>query len=324
MVQTKADLIKEAKTRGITLDPKAKIGEIKEALRTDNTAQQPTQEKIKNEEKTILTAKAGKRSAKAQAEAAAKEKKEMRKIAGQETPAKVSPVIKTRSRRERRGKHYRESADFIEMNKRYGLAEAVSLAKKTSYVKFDATVELHVNLSVDPRHADQNVRDSVVLPAGTGKKVRVAVLCDDPALAKTAGADLFDVDTLLAAIDKGMTDFDILIATSAFMPRLGKYARILGPRGLMPNPKSGTVTSDIDKAVREAKAGRVEYRVDTTGIIHVGIGKVSFSDEQLIENIQTVLASIQANKPSAVKSNYIAAVHLATSMGPSVAVDLTI
>ncbi|HEY5442587.1 MAG TPA: 50S ribosomal protein L1, partial [Candidatus Saccharimonadales bacterium] len=202
---------------------------------------------------------------------------------------------------------FRKSAEQIEKGKVYALEEAVALAKKTSHVKFDATVELHVNLGVDPRQADQNIRDNLVLPAGTGKDVRVAVASDE----------------LLASLDKGVIDFDVLVATPNFMPKLGKYARTLGPRGLMPNPKSGTVTTDIDKAVAEAKAGRVEYRVDSTGIVHLGIGKVSFEAPQLLENVQAVLSSLKANKPQSVKGTYLKTAHLTTTMGPSITIDVS-
>lgn len=228
----------------------------------------------------------------------------------------------TRSRLERRAKGYRKSAEQIEKDRSYGLAEAVKLAKATSHVKFDATVELHVNLGVDPKQADQNVRDTLVLPAGTGKSVKIAVFTEDAAAAKKAGANIAGTDEIVALLDKGATDFDILIATPKLMPQLGKYARVLGPRGLMPNPKSGTVTADIEKAVAEAKAGRVEYRVDSTGIVHVGVGKVSFDEQKLLDNINAVLASVKNNKPQSVKGTYIKRAHLTTSMGPSIAVDI--
>lgn len=161
-----------------------------------------------------------------------------------------------------------------------------------------------------------------MLPAGTGRSVRVAVLTEDDAAATKAGADIAGVDNLLAELEKGVLNFDVLISTPALMARLGKYARVLGPRGLMPNPKSGTVTTDVEKALAEAKAGKIEYRVDSTGIIHLAVGKVSFTDAQLLENISAVLASIKSNKPSSVKSTYFKAAHLSTSMGPSIKVDL--
>ncbi len=164
-------------------------------------------------------------------------------------------------------------------------------------------------MAVDPKLADQNVRDTLVLPAGSGKSVKIAVFTEDTA------------DELTAKFDKGVTDFDILIATPNMMAQLGKYARVLGPRGLMPNPKSGTVTTDIDKAVAEAKAGRVEYRVDSTGIVHLGIGKVSFSEQQLLDNVNAVLTSVKNNKPQSVKGVYIKNIYLTTSMGPSISVD---
>jgi large subunit ribosomal protein L1 len=258
------------------------------------------------EPKEVKTAKAGKRSAKAVAEAEEKQAKEERKVTDKSTEAKPKITVKpTRSRLERRAKGFRKSAELIESGKFYSVDEAVALAKKTSHVKFDATVEAHIRLGVDPRHADQNIRDSIVLPAGNGKTVNVAVASDE----------------LLAKLDKDQIDFDVLIATPDFMPKLGKYARLLGPKGLMPNPKSGTVTTDVDKAVAEAKAGKVEYRVDSTGIVHLGIGKVSFTEAQLGQNLNAVLASVKANKPQAVKGNYFKSIHITTSMGPSVPVD---
>ncbi len=265
------------------------------------------------------TAKAGKRSAKALKEADEKQEKEESKIEkaeDEDNDQPKAPVKPTRSRLERRGKKFREAAKLVEPGKAYTLAEAVTLASKTNPAKFDASVELHINLNVDPRHADQNIRDNLVLPAGSGKNVRVAVLDDE----KIAGADMNGVEAIIKDLDKGTIDFDILIATPAQMPKLGKYARVLGPRGLMPNPKSGTVTTDLAKAVQEAKAGRVEYRVDSTGIIHIAIGKVSFAQANLLENAKAVLASLRANKPSSVKSTYVKAIHLTTTMGPSITV----
>lgn len=268
------------------------------------------------------TAKAGKRSAKAQAEAEAKVEKEERKAQKAEAEAEAAdkpkqPVKPTRSRLERRSKGYRKSAELVEKGKVYSLKEALELATKTSSVKFDASVELHVNLAVDPRQADQNIRANLVLPNGTGKTVRVAVFADE----KVEGADVSGVETLTKQLEKGEIKFDILVATPANMPKLGKYARLLGPRGLMPNPKSGTVTTDVAKAVHEAKAGRVEYRVDSTGIVHLAIGKVSFGADKLLDNAQAVMNSIRAAKPASVKGNYVKAVHVTTTMGPSITVS---
>lgn len=276
----------------------------------------------KDETSTKSTAKAGKRSAKALAEAEAKAEKEERKAARAEAEAEATeqpkqPVKPTRSRLERRSKGYRKAAEAIEKGKVYSLTEALELATKTSSVKFDASVELHVNLGVDPRQADQNIRANLVLPQGTGKTVRVAVFSDDA----VEGADLSGVEEITKQLDKGTINFDTLISTPANMAKLGKYARLLGPRGLMPNPKSGTVTTDVAKAVAEAKAGRVEYRVDSTGIVHLSIGKVSFGGAKLLENAQAVLASIRSAKPQSVKGTYLKAIHVTTTMGPSITVS---
>lgn len=335
MAKTKKELLEQLAGLGIETNPKSTIAELRELLAANQTAvDEPVEtqeeavainesvemETVVDEEESV--AKAGKRSAKSLKEAEEKQAKEERKASGEVAEAKPKALVKpTRSRLERRGKHFRKSSELLEKDKAYALAEAVELAKKTSHVKFDATVELHINLGVDPRQADQNIRDIVALPAGTGKTVRVAVLTDEAAAAKTAGADIAGTDDLLAELEKGNINFDILISTPALMARLGKYARTLGPRGLMPNPKSGTVTTDIAKAVTEAKGGRVEYRVDSTGIVHLGIGKVSFTPAQLLENAQAVLASIKTNKPQSVKGNYIKSIYLTTSMGPSVLVD---
>lgn len=272
-------------------------------------------------ERQEATAKAGKRSAKALKEAAEKQAKEERKahVAEAEQEAKPKQVAKQpRTRLERQGKKFRDAAGKIEKGKTYAPEAALELATKTNPAKFDATVEMHINLNVDPKAADQNVRDSLVLPEGTGKKVRVAVFADD----KVDGADVSGVNAITAELEKGNINFDVLIATPANMPKLGKYARMLGPRGLMPNPKSGTVTNDLAKATAEAKAGRVEYRVDSTGIVHLGIGKVSFGKDKLMQNFQAVMASIKANKPASVKSGYIKAAHVSTSMGPSITVAI--
>ncbi|MBL8159592.1 50S ribosomal protein L1 [Candidatus Saccharibacteria bacterium] len=278
------------------------------------------------------TAKAGKRSAKSLKEAEEKAEKEARKEAGDttaqgehEAAETKGPRPVTRSRLERRGKSYRKVAELVEKDKAYSLAEALELAAKTNPSKFDAAVELHVALNVDPRQADQNIRTTVSLPNGTGKTIRVAVFApsDQHAAAKEAGADIVGEDDFLQQLDKGELNFDILIATPQQMPKLGKYARTLGPRGLMPNPKSGTVATNVAKAVQEAKAGRVEYRVDKQSIVHISVGKVSFGGDKLTENAKAFFASLQAVKPSGLKGNYITAVSAATTMGPGIKVDLT-
>ncbi len=270
-------------------------------------------------------AKAGKRSLKAVKEAEAVVAKEERKLKAEvnaEAPAHHQKP--TRSILERRGKNYRKANELVEKKKVYELKEALDLAIKTSLVKFDASVEMHINLAVDPRQADQNIRGSIALPAGTGKTVRIVVLADakDADAAIKAGADKAGSDDIFAALDKGIIDFDILICTPAMMPKLGKYARVLGPKGLMPNPKSGTVTPDVAKAVSEAKAGKVEFRVDSTGIVHLAVGKVSFGVEKLEQNASAVLATIRSAKPLSLKGGtFIKSVHLTTTMGPSIKIS---
>jgi large subunit ribosomal protein L1 len=301
----------------------AQVTEVTEAKEESNGTTEEN-DQSGTSEKEVKTAKAGKRSAKGLAEAEDKvEKLEAQEHRAEEAAAEAEkpkqPVKPARSRLERRGKGYRKAAEAIEKGKVYSLKEALDLATKTSSVKFDASVELHVNLGVDPRQADQNIRANLVLPQGTGKTIRVAVFADD----KVDGADLSGIDTITKELEKGAINFDILVATPANMAKLGKYARLLGPRGLMPNPKSGTVTNDVAKAVAEAKAGRVEFRVDSTGIVHLAIGKVSFGGAKLLENAAAVMASIRAAKPASVKGNYLKAVHVTTTMGPSITVSTT-
>jgi large subunit ribosomal protein L1 len=326
MAKTKAELLIDAKKLGLDIDSSATIAVIKEQLSSAMSTTSETIEDPITETSEVATAKAGKRSAKALKQVEETIKKEERKKSGEpdENSSKLSTTQKpTRSKLQRRGKAFRKAAEKIDSTKTYSLEEAIELAKTTSPVKFDASVELHINLNVDPRQADQNIRDNLILPAGNGKKVRVAVFTDDPKAALDAGADIAGNEDLLSQLVKGKMDFDILIATPMLMAKLGKYARALGPRGLMPNPKSGTVTTDVVKAVNESKGGKVEYRVDSNGIIHIAVGKVSFDVSKLSENIDTVIKSIKSNKPQSVKSGYFKAIHLTTSMGPSIAVELS-
>lgn len=329
MAKSKAELLKEAQDMGVEVTGKNTIVEITTAIAAmSQTPVEPVEEgKLEvaeeGQQEEAKLAKAGKRSAKGLEEAEAKaEKIEHQQHRDEETAEKAEakpkqPVKPARPRIERQSKKMRKAAELIEKNKSYGIKEALELAVKTSTTKFDGTVELHVNLSVDPRQADQNIRDNLILPAGTGKTVRVAVFADD----KVDNADVSGIENITKTLDKGTIDFDILVSTPANMPKLGKYARLLGPRGLMPNPKSGTVTTDLNKAVAESKAGRVEYRVDSTGIVHLGIGKVSFGADKLENNAQAVFASLKNNKPGSVKGSYIKAIHLTTTMGPSILVD---
>ena len=321
MPVTKQQLIDEAKNLGLKVEPNAKMADIREQIK-EATEKKPTVKKEETKASEQAPAKAGKRSSKAIHEAKELAVKKTR-LSEESKETKSKQTQKPpRSKLERRAKAYRDNAKKIETDKAYSISEAIELAKNTSSTKFDATVELHINLAVDPRQAEQNIRDNVVLPAGSGKKLKIAALIEDPKSALDAGADLAGADELIQQIDKGQINFDILIATPALMPKLGKYAKILGPKGLMPNPKSGTVTNDVAKAIKEAKAGRVEYRVDSSGIVHLGVGKVSFPADGLRNNILAIFDSIKNNKPSSVKGNYVKSVYLATSMGPSISVDI--
>ena len=269
-------------------------------------------------------AKAGKKSKKHVDEVKAEAERQARKADAAAAPEKVpGPKPVTRSRLERRGKNYREAYAKVEKGKAYSLKEAVELAIATSPVKFDATLEMHFRLGVDPRQADQNIRSTVTLPAGTGKDIRVAVFAplDVCKAAKAAGADIAEDEEFTKRLEKEQLDFDVLISTPQYMPKLGKFARLLGPKGLMPNPKAGTVTTDIEKAVKEAKAGKIEYRVDKQAIVHVGLGKVSFGADKLMENINAFTESLKSQKPASIKGQYVKSVYMTTSMGPSILVE---
>lgn len=318
-----AKKVKESKQRTPLKEETLKKSPVKktgasEADKVEKPATEP--------ENTPKTAKAGKRSAKSVAEAEEKTAKEERKK--EEKPEETKPKVQQkppRSRLERRSKNYRKVSELIEKDKEYKLGEALELACKTSSTKFDSTVELHIRLNVDPKQADQNIRDSVVLPAGSGKTVRVAVFCDEANAKKAtaAGADIAGDQDILSALDKEQIEFDVLIAMPNMMIKLAKYAKVLGPKGLMPNPKSGTVTADVAKAVQQSKAGKIEYRVDGNGIIHVGFGKVSFGDKKLKQNADELVSSIKQNKPSSIKGTYIRSVYVTTTMGPSIAIEVS-
>ncbi len=222
------------------------------------------------------------------------------------------------------GKKYTEVAKLVEPDKLYQPTEAIELLKKLSYVKFDATVELHMQLGVDPKHADQMVRGTAALPAGTGKEVKVLVFAQGEKVteAEQAGADFVGLDDLIKQINDGWLGFDVAIATPDVMSKVASLGRRLGPRGLMPNPKTGTVTFDVGKAVRDVKAGRVEFRVDKTSLIHIPIGKLSFTDEQLRDNLASAIDAIQRAKPAGAKGQYVKSVVLSLTMSPGVRLDL--
>ena len=224
------------------------------------------------------------------------------------------------------GKKYREALEKIERNQTYSPVDALKLAKDTSYTTFDSTVELHIRLGVDPRHADQQVRDVVVLPHGLGKTVRVLVFAqgDGASIARDAGADyIADDDEMIKKIQDGWTDFDVAIATPDMMGKAGRLGRVLGPRGLMPNPKAGTVVpaEDLPRVIEESKAGRVEFRVDKTSNLHVPIGKISFDVDKLRDNMSALMDAVKKARPAATKGTYIRRISVTTTMGPGIKID---
>jgi len=223
----------------------------------------------------------------------------------------------------KQSRRYQELLKNIEPEKEYSLEDAVKLLKKTATAKFDETVEVSVRLGVDPRHADQAVRGTVALPHGIGKTVRVLVLCKSvkEKEANEAGADYVGFEEYLKKINENWFDFDVMIATPDVMGEVGKLGKILGPRGLMPNPKSGTVTLDVGKAVKEVKAGKIEFRVDKTGILHVNVGKASFSEPQLVDNIRAFMDTVVRLKPASAKGQYVRSVTVSSTMGPGIPID---
>lgn len=224
------------------------------------------------------------------------------------------------------GRKYNEAFAKVDADKLYSRAQAVKLIKDTAYTKFDPTVEVHFRLGVDPRHADQQVRDVIVLPHGLGKSVRVLVFAEgeDAALAKEAGADHIADDEMIKKIQGGWTDFDVAIAVPSMMGKVGRLGRVLGPRGLMPNPKAGTVApgDDLPRLIEEAKAGRVEFRVDRTSNVHAPIGKASFTEEQLMENLDTLLDAMKRARPAATKGVYVRKIVMSNTMGPGIKLDI--
>jgi len=222
-------------------------------------------------------------------------------------------------------KKQKEALSKFDQAQAYSLTAAADVLKQISYTKFDASVDIDVRLGVDPRKADQMVRGVVALPHGTGKEVRVLVLCtpDKEAEATAAGADFVGLDEYIQKIEQGWTDVDVIITMPTVMAKIGRLGKILGPRGLMPNPKSGTVTLEVGKAVREVKAGKIDFKVDKTGIIHTSIGKVSFSPEKIAENAQEVINTLLKLKPSSSKGTYVKSIYLSSTMSPSVSIDKT-
>ncbi|PKL31622.1 50S ribosomal protein L1 [Candidatus Saccharibacteria bacterium HGW-Saccharibacteria-1] len=325
----KADLLIVASELKLKVTEANTIAEIEAAIAEAKiSTDAPVAEIV---EADVKLAKSGKRSEKAIKEVVEKIAKEERKEHGDTTPqsdeaeaaVKKGPKPITRSLLERRGKAYRKVAELVDNSKTYSLTDALELATKTNPSKFDASVEIHVKLGVDPRQADQNIRATVSLPNGTGKTIKVAVFAPESehAAATKAGADVVGDEEFLKQLDKEEINFDILVATPQYMPKLGKYARLLGPRGLMPNPKSGTVAVDVAKAVSEAKAGKVEYRVDKQAIVHLSVGKVSFGTAKLQENANAFFDSLKSQKPTTLKGMYVKSTSIATSQGPSIKVE---
>jgi large subunit ribosomal protein L1 len=226
----------------------------------------------------------------------------------------------------KRGKKYEQASALVERSRAYPPQEAISLAKQASFTKFDETVEIHIRTGLDPRHADQQLRGTTILPNGLGKEVRVVVFAEGEAarFAEDAGADQVGGDDLIKRVEGGWTDFDVALAHRDIMGKVGRLGRVLGPRGLMPNPRSGTVVEaqDIAKAVRDARQGRVEFRLDRTALVHVPIGKVSFEEDKLLENMAALVDAIVKAKPSGAKGQYIRSVSLTTTMGPGIKLEL--
>lgn len=340
----KQELLDEAKKLKLDVSSKPTIKELEELIskakkedgdgstEKGDKAETETNQQQEVAEAKRTAAKAGKRSEKGLKEAEVKAEKIEKQhskaddeVEQSKHETKKGPAPKTRTKAERRSKNYKKSAELIDSAKEYTLKEASDLLPKTSTVKFDASVELHINLGVDPKQADQNVRASVSLPHGTGKTLRVAVFApeDQHEALKKAGADIVGEDSLLKQLDSEKLDFDVLIATPQLMAKLGKYARILGPKGLMPNPKSGTVTAKPADAVKDAKKGKVEFRVDKQSIVHQAVGKVSFTPQQIEENAKTVLKAIADAKPASVKGIYVQRIYMTTTMGPSIKIALS-
>jgi len=329
----KADLLEQATKLGLKLTEKNTIAEIESAITGVETTvvEEKTTEVVETPVKEVKLAKAGKRSEKAIAEVEEKIAKEERKEKGDTAPqsAEAEAHVKkgakpvTRPLIERRGKNYRKVAELVDKAVVYSLTDALEVAVKTNPSKFDASVEIHIRLGVDPRQADQNVRATVSLPNGTGKTIRVAVFAPeaDHAAAKKAGADVVGDEEFIKQLEKENINFDILVATPQYMPKLGKFARLLGPRGLMPNPKSGTVATNVAKAVSEAKAGKVEYRVDKQAIVHLSVGKVSFGAKKLEENARAFFDSLKAQKPTGLKGMYVKSTSISTTQGPGIKVE---
>lgn len=296
----------------------------KEGLEDNTDQDAKTDELQQKEKKSQATTKAGKHSKKALAEQEAKAQKEERKKKAAEDRVEDKPKTIQKPRIKRYSKNQKSSRELIDFDKSYDITEAIALLPKISKVKFDPTAEVHISLQLDTKQADQNLRTSAALPAGTGKKVAVAVITNDKEAeaAKKAGADNVDAEAILSAISKGKLDFDVLVASPDKMGELGKHAKVLGPKGLMPSPKSGTVTPTPSTIVEEIKKGRAEIKNDANGIVHVAFGKLSFKSKDLENNLMAVIKAVKSNKPSGVKGTYIKSIYVTSSMSPSIKLDI--
>lgn len=307
------------------------MAEAKKKLETkDEVKTEVDQEKTTKDVKTKVKpaeklAKAGKRSKKIQEEAAEKVAKEVKKTETKKKAAEEAekPKVIQKPHVKKYSKNQKTARELLEKDKVYTIAEAVELLPKLSKVKFDATAELHATLGIDPKQADQMVRTSAALPAGTGKVVRVAVIANDKdsEAAKKAGADLSDAAEILASIGKGKFEFDVLVATPDKMAELGRHAKVLGPKGLMPSPKNNTVTAKPAEVVGEIKKGRVELKNDPSGIVHVAFGKLSFKQADLLSNAKAVVSSLYSARPTGVKGVYVKSLYITSSMSPSIKLD---
>lgn len=293
------------------------------AKAADTIVETEVEEEVATPKVAPKTTKAGKKSTKAQAEEAQKEAKEARKASKETEEEKPKQIQKPRVITY--SKNQKAARELVEAGKLYTLKEAIELLPKLSKTNFDATAEVHVSLDIDPKQSDQNLRTSAPLPAGSGKSVKVAVITSDKeaAAAKKAGADNSDAEQILSDIGKGKLDFDVLIASPDKMSDLGRHAKVLGPKGLMPSPKSGTVTNNPAAMVEEIKKGRAEIKNDAQGIVHSAFGKLSFKPADLEANLRSILNAVKANKPTGVKGVYVKSIYITSSMSPSIKLDTT-
>ena len=300
----------------------------KKVTKAKETVKETTQ-KVENpssdvKKKPASITKAGKHSKKALAEAEEKAQKQERKKKTAETEAEDKPKVIQKPRVKHYSKHQKSARELIDFEKLYTITDAIALLPKISKVKFDPTAEVHISLELDTKQSDQTLRTSATLPAGTGKKVRVAVITSDKEAeaAKKAGADTVDAEAILSAISKGKLDFDVLVASPDKMSELGKHAKVLGPKGLMPSPKSGTVTPTPSVVVEDIKKGRAEIKNDANGIVHVAFGKLSFKPKDLETNLHAVIKAVKSNRPTGVKGTYIKSIYVTSSMSPSIKLDI--